>query len=100
MGPRSTGAHPMTEWGYLGAAVLAGAFLWTLVEELRWQRRYQREQSVVGLDDISLARRVVRTLPPPLVEASEMGVFIGSPDASVVADIISRDPAFYAREAA
>ena len=90
----------MTEWGYLGAAVLAGALLWTLVDELRWQRRYRREQSVVDLDDMSLARRVARTLPPPQVEVSEMGVFIGSPDASVVADIISCDPAFYARGAA
>jgi hypothetical protein len=90
----------MSEWGYIGAAVPAGAFLWTLVDELRWQRRYRREQSVVGLDDISLARRVAQTLPPPQVEVSEMGVFIGSPDARVVADIISRDPAFYAREAA
>ena len=81
----------MTEWGYLGAAVLAGALLWTLVDELRWQRRDRREQSVVDLDDMSLARRV---------EVSEMGVFIGSPDARVVANIISSDPAFFARGAA
>jgi hypothetical protein len=90
----------MTEWGYLGAAMLAGALLWTLVDELRWLRRYRREPSVVELDDLSLVRRVARTLRPPQVEVSEMGVFIGSPDASVVADIISRDPAFFARRAA
>lgn len=87
----------MNEYYAFGGAILAGALLWTLVDEIRWQRKHRR--TVVDLDDISLARRVARTLPHPLVavEVSDYGVFIGSPDAEVVAEIVSCDPAFYAR---